>query len=178
MYNEGADEMTKAGDRPRFIYAMVDPREPRKVRYIGCTLDLRHRLKGHLWDTLHPHDLMNIPHFFFVLYCLLDGFDPEMVVLDVVPPGKYWPPVERRWIERFRARGSDLTNIEATPLDERGIPCEGDCAGVERFPVDGRCPVCHVPMRWATLEERNARRKRELGVEPNPSGAAYFKRFG
>lgn len=49
-YEFGMSEILRRGQVPswRDIYALVDPREPSIVRYVGCAEDLGKRLYGHL----------------------------------------------------------------------------------------------------------------------------------
>jgi|ERR1700676_1663876 len=97
------------------VYALIDPRDPlaaEYVRYVGCSANPKLRLRRHIWETRHPNVLMNIPKFFFILYCLLDGVLPRMLVLEEVFPGRDPLVREQYWIQFFREHGGNLTNFQ------------------------------------------------------------------
>lgn len=106
----------------RFIYALVDPRKPRAVRYVGCASQIARRLRQHLFEARFPTDTSfykNPQKFRFLLHLLCDGRLPEMLLLEAVPAGGRHLEREKRWIRRFRSRGADLTNFER-PLPPPG----------------------------------------------------------
>jgi hypothetical protein len=95
----------------KFVYALVDPREPRAVRYVGCGAVPARRLQQHVWDARFPTASSNCRKVLFIQQMLCEGVIPGMVILEAVPAQR-WVARERHWIELFRARGSDLTNFE------------------------------------------------------------------
>lgn len=97
-----------------FIYALVDPREPKKIRYVGRTDDPIYRLKQHLYETRYPVEgRTNVAKFFFILYCLLDGVEPKLIILETVRKGRIPPMRERHWIKVHSS--AELTNFQPPP---------------------------------------------------------------
>ncbi len=88
------------------IYALVDPREPNKYRYVGKTENMVARMYSHLVDS--RKDWKKYHRANWIRKLLSVGIKPEFVVLETV--GQEWPERERHWISRLRSEGHDLTN--------------------------------------------------------------------
>lgn len=98
--------------RPVFIYALNDPITG-VVRYCGQTIDPDVRLRKHICEA--RKEKYHCPCWINSL--LKKKLQPIMEILDVVPDSEadFW---EREYIQNFRERGFDLTNI--TPGGEAG----------------------------------------------------------
>lgn len=91
--------------RPVFIYALLDP-TTLVVRYAGQTVGPDKRLKQHIREAKKEKY-----HSACWINSLINaGLKPIMEILDVVPDTEadFW---EREYIQNFRERGFDLTNI-------------------------------------------------------------------
>lgn len=109
------------GDRPviadgswrhtAIVYGLVDPREPRRVRYVGATRQHPEaRLHGHIagdagWAKLR-----------WIAQLRHDGVHPVMVLLEVVPDyGLDLVARERAWYEELVRTGEADLNGQAPP---------------------------------------------------------------
>lgn len=97
-------------DAQRFVYALVDPREPAEVRYVGCTLNVPRRLYQHQWEAMAPDDHRNPYKRRWLRGLLLLGIQPVALVLETVAPGDDYLACEQHWIEVHRTPA--LTNFE------------------------------------------------------------------
>lgn len=91
-----------------FIYALHDPRDG-SLRYIGKTVNLKRRFYGHANERAPSHK----NHWIAQLKSL--GLKPELRVLEVIENSddRDWQEKEREWINRSRAAGHNLTNLDA-----------------------------------------------------------------
>lgn len=98
------------------VYALVDPREPERVRYVGSSQHMAKRLVDHAnsltgkADAERKHWVRNMRE---------SGCSPVMVLLEEVSAGKAsfeMHLVERNWIERFRSLGQ--ADLNRTLLSE------------------------------------------------------------
>jgi hypothetical protein len=77
------------------IYALVDPREARRVRYVGCTRSLPRRMSEHR----RRRGVCGANAWIETM--ARDGVEPQPLILAHVTERRS----ERRWIIRFRERG-------------------------------------------------------------------------
>lgn len=90
------------------IYALSDPRSPSSIRYIGKAKCLKHRLRGHIGKARRGESKSHCGNWIRVL--LRDGVKPHMTPLYWVSENE-WQETERKTIQRYRAMGHDLTNV-------------------------------------------------------------------
>ncbi len=99
----------KSTDKPTNIYAMKDRRG--RTRYVGKTVMTLHKRK-----KCHTKQAVKNPKHHVHLWIkkmLEEGTEPEIVLLEVVPPHGPWWIAEADWIERHLMYGCDLTNSTA-----------------------------------------------------------------
>lgn len=116
-----ADISIIAADRPTFIYGLIDPRND-QIRYVGKTvLAPKRRLATRIWHSKaagrkhHRHA--------WLAGLAADGHVPEVVELEVVPPGADWIEAEQFWIAYFRSIGADLCNLTIGGDGAPGAKC-------------------------------------------------------
>jgi hypothetical protein len=102
-----------------FIYALVDPRTPERIRYVGKANDTTARMKAHVY--LAKCKATN-PRLCWIQALLNAGIIPEVRVLEAVTAEK-WQSREQFWIAHFRAAGHRLTNT--TDGGDGGASCRG-----------------------------------------------------
>jgi hypothetical protein len=102
-----------------FIYALVDPRAPEQIRYVGKANDTTARMKAHVY--LAKCKATN-PRLCWIQALLNAGIIPEVQVLEAVITEK-WQSREQFWIAYFRASGHRLTNT--TDGGDGGASCRG-----------------------------------------------------
>jgi hypothetical protein len=94
-----------------YIYTLSDP-ETGEVRYVGKTLDMPHRMRGHLAvrGTAHRNS--------WIKSLRVRGLMPVMEELERIENSDDtdWQEVERFWIAYFRFLGVRLTNIDSGGL--------------------------------------------------------------
>jgi hypothetical protein len=88
---------------PIYIYALIDPFTS-EVRYIGKSIRPKERLQNHCNERSHCHRT----HWLQSLKA--KGARPIQQILQTLPDGAEWQPVERRWIAYGRAVKWPLTN--------------------------------------------------------------------
>lgn len=100
--------MKNAADKPAYIYGLIDPRN-QQLRYVGKTVLIPHRrLFTHLWRARkQSHKRHSMA---WLLNLEQAGGHPEIIVLEVVPPGGDWVEAEQFWIGYFKMVGADLCN--------------------------------------------------------------------
>lgn len=86
-----------------YVYALVDPREPHAIRYVGNTVA---RLNRHLQ---HITCLNKSAKSEWLEQLREAGLFPQMITLETVPVLK-GPERERYWIEHYRKAGMALLN--------------------------------------------------------------------
>ena len=93
---------------PTTIYALVDPRAPESIRYVGKTVaPVSQRVQSHIDEA--RREQRNHRHR-WILSLLRDDTRPLAVVLEIVPPYSDWAERERHWISMARSAGCLLTN--------------------------------------------------------------------
>lgn len=98
------------------VYALVDPREPERVRYVGSSQHMAKRLADHANSLTGKADAERKQ---WVRSMRESGCSPVMVLLEEVGAGKAsfeMHLVERNWIERFRSLGQ--ADLNRTLLSE------------------------------------------------------------
>lgn len=130
------------GRRDASIYALVDPREPDHVRYIGLTvISILVRLKGHIDQAKRNKDEWHKSR--WIRKLLADEILPEVRVVEAGT----WTKEEmcQREIEHiadYRSRGHRLTNMTKGGESTLGLPSErrptGDRSGTRRYPLSTR----------------------------------------
>lgn len=92
-----------------YIYTLADPRTG-EVRYVGKTIDLKVRVKGHLKQDKHNSHKRN-----WVRSLTKEGLKPVIEMLEVFENSddNDWQDAERFWIETLRFLGCRLTNMES-----------------------------------------------------------------
>lgn len=90
-------------EQTTYIYVLRHP-ETNEVRYVGKTVDLKDRMKGHkqLGRTRCDNWKRALAAF---------GLLPTFEVVETVQPGKNWKERECYWIKHYREAGADLTNL-------------------------------------------------------------------
>jgi predicted GIY-YIG superfamily endonuclease len=89
------------------IYGLVDPRSPSIFRYIGVTDTPKRRYKEHL-ACLGTNQAKNT----WVQELLVQGIQPEMIVLETPKGAKKAYERERYWIQYYLEQHAPLTNIK------------------------------------------------------------------
>lgn len=93
--------------RQILIYALFDPREPGRIRYVGKAKDISERMKGHIYlAKVKPTN----QRLCWIKSLLVAGVFPQTVILEQVPGDTPWQAREQFWIAMFRAAGHALTN--------------------------------------------------------------------
>jgi len=100
---EIASAKEATGDGTVVIYSLIDP-FTHEHRYVGQSIRPLERL------TNHCNDRSKTWRTNWIQGLLAKGQRPKIFVLDVVPAGEDWRPVERYWIATIRAIGYPLTN--------------------------------------------------------------------
>jgi len=80
-------------DTQSFVYGLADPRN-NQIRYIGWTVDLEKRYKGHLTDNTNTHKV------YWIQSLLRDGIEPEMYIIEEIPVSLR-EEREKYWIEKY-----------------------------------------------------------------------------
>lgn len=89
-----------------YIYALVDPRSPDDIRYIGKSFDVNKRLKGHLSkDSLKTQSHKNN----WIKSLLGGGVRPGIMEIESCPISG-WEQREIYWIDYYKSKGHRLTN--------------------------------------------------------------------
>jgi len=96
-------------EKERFIYALVDPREPGIIRYVGCSERPWHRCQDHLSDSRRKPRFGNAAKIAWLSGLLDAGVLPWIVILERVKPGQNWVRREEYWIVCYRT--PELTNF-------------------------------------------------------------------
>lgn len=91
-----------------FIYALKDPRD-KAVRYIGKTINLMERLRGHLIEKRESHKMRWLSQLTEL------GLKPEMEIIEIIlnSDDRDWQHRESFWIKRFGEIGCELTNLDS-----------------------------------------------------------------
>jgi hypothetical protein len=100
------------------IYALIDPREPDAIRYVGKSYRPSRRLVEHLNQASRGEGTHKAA---WIRSVLSAGVRPEVVELERV--GEDWQERERAWVGLLRASGHRLTN--GTDGGEGGMGAEG-----------------------------------------------------
>jgi hypothetical protein len=91
------------------VYALLDPREPVQIRYVGYTFDTRQRLQQHISDaSVAPNRGTRKTR--WIASLLAEGVHPKLVVLEADVPPDLSLAREAYWITRSLRAGHDLTN--------------------------------------------------------------------
>lgn len=90
-----------------YIYALVDPREPLVIRYIGYTSNLEARFNSHCSEARRSNYKTRKSSWIRSLQ--KEGINPVLEVLEIDPP-EGWKLAERAWIRLLRLLGFPLTN--------------------------------------------------------------------
>lgn len=96
----------KSSGEQAFIYALVDPREPEIVRYVGKAWNVEIRRRQHLSAT---HLAANTYKDRWIKKLLRAGVEPQVIIIECVLRAM-WGDRERYWIAHYRRLGSRLTN--------------------------------------------------------------------
>jgi hypothetical protein len=144
------------------IYALVDPAQPNRIRYVGKTLlGATARLRAHVKEArIGRHRVWKN---FWVAKLLREGRTPRAIVLESFyrPSRELMSRRERHWIAWLASTGHQLTNM--TP--------GGDGGGVRGAKRSARC--CARISRALrgkkhTLERRQAASRRNRGRRFSP----------
>lgn len=96
-----------------FIYGLVDPREPRHVRYVGMAGKYASRPFQHAENARKKVDKHS--HLFHWIRSLqIDGLEPGVLILEELPEGAartFVGNIEKMYILSLREIGHKLTNI-------------------------------------------------------------------
>lgn len=97
------------------MYALIDPLTD-EVRYVGCTVRLEERFRGHLKQAANPASKL-IPKIEWLRS--LNGVEPRLLLLETVEEPDLHN-AEKRWILKLRAAGAQLTNQRVGGKAPRG----------------------------------------------------------
>ena len=93
----------------RCVYALLDPRQPEHVMYVGKTTQCAlTRLDGHIWDAQQGR--VQTPCCRWIASLLSFAILPSIAVLEVVPPGEDLEGTEQEWIRRYKRLGQAALN--------------------------------------------------------------------
>jgi hypothetical protein len=103
------------------IYGLVDPREPKRIRYVGSSDCIERRLYAHA----HSNDpKVNNPRFLWLRSLRADGVKPVAVVLEQCAVGETGSKArhtrEARWIELLACVGQ--ADLNARLVDDYQHP--------------------------------------------------------
>lgn len=106
----------------RQVYALIDPRRPTVIRYVGCSHRLPERVCEHVWEARRGVRRFRMTEATvrkveWILSLLDEGLLPGFVILETVLAGENWRRREDYWIDHFMA--PELFN---TPLRPRVEP--------------------------------------------------------
>lgn len=107
-------------DAPALIYALVDPRQPEHIRYVGKTCNMKVRMPLHL--RLAKTKATN-RRLCWIQSVLNAGERPQVLILETVAAGARWQEREIFWIAKARLEGHELTNT--TDGGDGGASCRG-----------------------------------------------------
>lgn len=93
------------------IYALLDPREPKHIRYVGHAFDTRRRLQQHIRSGALPAS-RSTRKGRWIAAILSDHVRPQLIVLESdVHPDRVLNR-EDHWIRRLLRTGHNLTNTQ------------------------------------------------------------------
>lgn len=151
------------------IYALVDPREPNRIRYIGKThFSLSRRLGGHITAARKAATKKARNHRLnWICALLAENIQPIILELCQVSEN-IWEMEERGWISRFKQAGHPLTNST-----EGGDGCLG-------LSSDSRAAISSkkIGRTWASMgkvyteQEKLNRSKAHKGRKLSPEQCA------
>lgn len=95
------------------VYALMDPRRPAVIRYVGCSQRLPVRVYEHVYAATHKtgHNLRAKDE--WIRGLLAEGVTPQFVVLETVTEDEAWRNREEFWIRVHRT--PELTNPPSRP---------------------------------------------------------------
>lgn len=93
--------------RTTYIYKLCDPSGESAREYVGMTVCPSTRLAAHLYGTPKKHTYNGR----WLKSLIMRGIKPEMVILEVIPPGGDYQAAEQKWISQLRLGGVILTNL-------------------------------------------------------------------
>lgn len=130
-----------------FVYVLIDPRTD-EVRYVGCTIDVKRRIRGHLEAARTGHQ---IPNAAWIRELLKLSLKPRMEIVEVTDTDS-WEDRERYWIAHFEATGARLTNVHAGGIGRSLIAGRWsryhdscvECGRTDRrYAAHGLCNTCY-----------------------------------
>lgn len=93
-------------NRDVIIYGVIDP-VTNECRYVGKTVDLKNRIRKHLYTSR----VQCVNHKDYWIRSVVNkGVDPIFIELEVVPKGVGWEEYERFWISYLKVLGARLCN--------------------------------------------------------------------
>lgn len=96
-------------ERIVYLYGLFDPREPKRITYVGKTNNPKYRLKDHVVRARYTKD--PLPKDLWIRELRAAGVKPGMRIL-ATASFTTWPEKERELIERYRAANPSLLNID------------------------------------------------------------------
>ncbi|TDZ92170.1 GIY-YIG nuclease family protein [Mycobacteroides salmoniphilum] len=152
---------------PAVIYALCDPTSG-EVRYIGKTIDVRARLRSHLWDSRNPKEHTHKARWIRSLKS-----PPVLEIIETLSDADDWAERECYWIAKYRSEGARLTNLTngGDGWSSNGHTDETKARLREMALARGAKPPSQSG-RKASPETRKKLQisARERGVKPPPSG--------
>jgi predicted GIY-YIG superfamily endonuclease len=109
------------------VYGLIDPRQPKRVMYVGCTNNPERRLHSHINRCTYGNSKRNV----WMRRLLTDGVDPVMVILEQVAPGDDVMARERHWMELCRLRNPDLCNALPMPATSHDVASSCHVTGLD-----------------------------------------------
>ena len=103
------DACTDAIQRVASIYVLRDPRDGR-VRYVGASANVGHRLSGHLYDALRKKTKSQRPVAVWIRSLHSLRLQPQLEVVEQVAFGTETDASEKKWIRHYRDAGELLLN--------------------------------------------------------------------
>jgi hypothetical protein len=100
---------TQAQTARVFIYTLADP-QTGEIRYVGKTLDLKHRIYQHHYTTFWANQKSHKSN--WIKSLAARGLKPVIEAIEEIvnPTDEQWQEAERYWIESLRCLGFKLTN--------------------------------------------------------------------
>lgn len=122
-------------ERETYIYALYDPREPDKIRYVGKTIDLTKRFYMHLRGCNYEK-CKHFPLYGWIRQLLSENIKPEFKILETTNP-KLAINKEKFWIGYYSSHFLLNQNID----EEKPLQVTGKLASDYDFSLVS-CPIC------------------------------------
>lgn len=101
-----------AGQKVAYIYKLIDPREPDKIRYVGKTNNVTKRLQNHIQIARRREKKYFSSNWIYSL--LAENVHPELHIIETIfyDYEEYWHTFESFYITLYKKMGHPLTNFQ------------------------------------------------------------------